>query len=185
MGGLRGSEADFLALLDAAWPQLERFAKYRVGPACVQMYNTKDCVQEFFLRVRRHRKSYRGRTEGEFWGWLGKVCDSARRDFGRRERRQPRSFADSEPFVQAEAPEHENPVTATEQSEAFRTLEYCLGQLDDEERMIVKWRYFNPRLSQRATAEIVGCSPAQVSNLERRALISLLQCLRAKGIDYP
>lgn len=187
-GGLRGSEADFLAFLDAAWPQLERFAKHRVGRFSAPVYNVEDCVQVFFIRVGRYRKSYAGKTEGEFWGWLGKVCDSARHDVERRERRQPRYSTDLEPSNtpgQEEAPQHDNPVAAAENSETFRALRECLEQLDDTAREIVELRYLNPILSQRATAEILGCSAGQVFKLERQARKFLLQCLRAKDIDYP
>jgi RNA polymerase sigma factor (sigma-70 family) len=186
-GGLSGRREEFWAHFNLAWPILERFAKFRVSRRGLEENLVRDCVQNAFERVCRYRAGYRGTTEGEFWAWFGKVCDNSLRTALRKERRHPRNFSDLNQFEEVAfvTPSMKmNPGVTVENRDAFQALELCLQEIDELGRTVICLRYWPPQLSQRAAAELLGCSPAQVFKLEHRSLKLLLSCLTAKGVEY-
>ena len=182
-GGLRQPGNDFWPAFQGAWPLLERFTKYRVKSAQIPQNLSKDCVQEFFRRVCRYRMSYRGRSEGELWAWLGRVFDNARRDMVRRELGRPVRQVpfDSSILENSHSQERFDPFGG---GDNFAALEICLKRLGQEDRIVIQLRYFEPRMSQRAAAATLGCSAGWVCKIEKKVLRELLECMRAKGIDY-
>ncbi len=187
LGGMGESQEAFWVLFDAAWPLLERFAKARIARKGLQETLAKDCAQNAFERVCKYRAGYRGTTEGEFWAWFGKICDNAVRTALQKERRHPRPVSDldqGDEFGLLTPSKCSYPDIAIETQDAFRALEACMQEVDEVGQTVMRLRYWPPQLSQRCTAELLGCSPAQVFKLEHRSLKSLLKCLNAKGIEY-
>lgn len=182
----RADLPEFWELFDAAWPTLERFAKYRLMTKGVPGELLKDCVQDFFLKVFRHRATYSGHTERELWGWLARACDNAGRDAISREFKQRAGIASAGMLHarRVEIDKHRgDPAFATGCAEAFRAIESCWRDLDDREQVVLAVRYFEPQLSQRGAAKALGCSPAQICKIENRALTKLLKRLKQRGID--
>lgn len=182
----RADHPEFWELFDAAWPTLERFAKYRLMTFGVPEEMLKDCVQDFFLKVYRHRATYRGDSERELWGWLAKACDNAGRDAISRELKRRKKIASSwmlyARHVETDKPSGD-PSCAPGSAEALRAIRSCWRHLDDREQVVLAVRYFEPQLSQRGTAKALGYSPALICKIENRALVKLLKFLKQEGID--
>ncbi len=182
----RADHPEFWELFDVAWPTLERFAKYRLLTKGVPEELLKDCVQDFFLKVYRHRATYSGHTERELWWWLARACDNAGRDAISRELKQRAKLASAQmrSARQIEADSHRgDPSFAPGCAEAFQAIQSSWRHLDDREQVVLAVRYFEPQLSQRGAAKALGCSPAQICKIENRALTKLLKRLKQSGID--
>jgi RNA polymerase sigma factor (sigma-70 family) len=180
-GRLRAEPQQSWELFQSAWPILERYVCLRLANGGLAGDRLGDCAQEVFVRVWSHRRSYRGSSEGEFWKWITRICDNERFRFLRR----GAASAIAAPLDSS----HDPAATAApvghgiERGDASVALLACLRQLAPLESRIVQLIYFEPAISERATAQLLDLSPATVHKLKMQALAVLAQCLQAKGID--
>jgi RNA polymerase sigma factor (sigma-70 family) len=184
-GELRAEQNAAWKLFEAAWPTLERFVRVRLMVAGLPENLVADCGQEVFTRVWKFRTSYQGTTEAEFWRWLQQICDNERRRcLGRRAGRMVGSLADgdSEEGRHREATNPDRAAGTLALREELAALRDCLEELDSNRRQVIDLAYFDPALSERAIAAVLGCSPSNVHKLKMEGLRQLQACLARKGI---
>ncbi len=95
-GGLSGSPRSALQLVKLAWPLLERFVLRRLKLSSLQGELLKDCGQNSFERVWKHRTKYRGQSEAELWSWIRQICENERSRLLKSELRQNRTQLDED-----------------------------------------------------------------------------------------
>jgi len=185
-GALRLSGSEAWRVFSIAWPVLERFVRVRLLTARINPQLLEDCGQSVFTRVWNSRKTYRGSSEREFWAWLRRICDNERR---RAQSKTARLKSWMRPLqtdcgaeLTAVAPD-ETPAVDAAEREAIRALRDCLGRIDEKQRRVIELIYFRPQLSERAVAEILGCSPSQVHKIKVKAQQQLRACLLRRGIQ--
>lgn len=185
-GRLRGEDSEAWELLGSAWATLERFVRVRLTGAGMPKQFLEDCGQNVFTRVWQFRKTYRGQTEGEFWRWVRQICDNERRRIMSREAKRtsqplvPEDWAESGPGALTSPDDTAQTVLLDEEISALRD---CLRHLDRTHRHVIRLAYFAPALTERAIAELLDCSPANVHKLKAAGLKLLQACLSRKGIQ--
>ncbi|HEV8054234.1 MAG TPA: sigma-70 family RNA polymerase sigma factor [Candidatus Limnocylindrales bacterium] len=136
---------------------------------CVGREEAEDAAQEAFVKA--YRALPRFRPEAPFQPWLlrivGNQARNRRRSAGRRGLLALRAEA------QAGRPaETESPEAAVVATEARAALLEAVNRLRDDERLVVACRYFLD-LSERDTAQALGCPPGTVKSRLSRALARL------------
>jgi RNA polymerase sigma factor (sigma-70 family) len=181
-GGLRAGPDEAWLWLEAAWRPVERFVRARLLSRHLSAGQLEDCGQNVFVRVWQFRSSYRGTTEAEFWRWLTQICDNERRRLGQREGRRAMASLP----LEDEAPPGEqvgaDAADAANRREELAAVRLCLDELDDKRRRVLELVYFDPELPERAIAELLECSPANVHKLKVEGLRLIQACLGRKGI---
>jgi RNA polymerase sigma factor (sigma-70 family) len=185
-GALRGPEPEARVCVTAAAAMLERFVRVRLINGRPPAQFLEDCGQNVLSRVWQFRKTYRGRSEGEFWRWLGQICDHERFRLWSRESRKPRPLPTPGEWAQCDpkgpaAPDRTADAAAL--NEELGALRDCLKRLDASRRRVIELAYFAPVLPERAIAELLACSHANVHKLKAEALCVLRACLAKKGIQ--
>lgn len=183
-GALRGPEPAARACLTAAAVTLERFVRVRLISGRLRPQFLEDCGQNVLSRVWQFRKTYRGRSESEFWRWLGQICDHERVRLWGRESRQPGPLPTPDDVARRdpEGPASGGVADVAALDEELVALRDCLGGLNAVRRRVIELTYFRPVLSERAIAELLDCSHANVHKLKAEALRALRACLAKKGI---
>lgn len=184
-GRLRVEPRQSWDLFQLAWPLLERYVALRLMSGGLAGDQLGDCAQNAFVRIWAHRRSYRGRSEGEFWKWITRICDNERFRFMRRAARHDVPNATRAPLELTPDPAATAaPIGhAIERDDTSVALRDCLRTLPPLELRIVQIIYFEPSLSERAAAQLLDLSPATVHKFKVQALTALAECLRARGID--
>jgi RNA polymerase sigma factor (sigma-70 family) len=123
---------------------------------------SEDLVQEVFLRILRHRQTFR--TGTPFRAWIYQIARNARIDHFRKHRPQVPFEAEMAPAVVAGDP-------AQKQQES-ELLHQALMQLPDEKRELLVLCRFQ-ELPYEDVARLVGCGVATVKVRIHRALQEL------------
>ena len=125
---------------------------------------SEDLVQEVFLRILRHRKTFRQGTP--FRAWIYQIARNARIDHFRKSRPQV-------PFEPEMAPAVEMGDPAQQQQES-ELLHRALMELPEEKRELLVLCRFQ-ELPYEEVARLVGCGVATVKVRIHRALMELRQ----------
>lgn len=183
-GMLRGDGLEVWELFAAAWVTIERFVLVRLTMGGLRAKFLEDCGQEVLARVWRFRTGYRGTSEAEFWRWLRQICDNERRRIlGRESARAALIRAGDPEGGDCELPDGcDGAAAAAELNEELTALEECLRDLDDLHRRVIELAYFDPVLTERSIAELLGSSPSKVHTLKAEGLRLLQACLARKGV---
>ena len=185
-GGLRGAPEQTVALLQDAWDELDAWISVAMRSLRVPTHLREDCAQEVWLRLWRARGSYRGESVGELRTWIYRI---SQREFYRlldAARRKPLSQAEG---AQAEDEPERELAVSTElpdeplgEEEDKSALAACIRALEERLRQVIELLYSERAPSEREVAGMVGVSKSQVNVLRQKALASLAQCLRQKGV---
>jgi len=142
-------DAAFEALVRRHAPRVHALASHMVGAG-----SADDVVQEVFLSVHRHLKSFRG--DAQFTTWLHRVALNA--CYGLLRRRQPDALSD--------VPEPSSPLDPVGTSETLQLRErlaWALAQLPHDQREAVTLRELSG-LEYAAIAEITGVEVGTVKS---------------------
>ncbi len=134
----RGDASAFAELVRRWQQPVARFL-HRAGSAD----SIQELCQEVFLRVHRSASAYRG--DGAFSTWLYRIAINAARDAGRRLRvRKDQHSPESASHVEALIPDHRHPIPeqACERRELATTITTLLGELPDEQRLVLVLRHY-------------------------------------------
>ncbi len=181
-GGLRAEPSEAWALLEVAWLPLERFVRARLLSRHLSPRSLEDCGQNVFTRVWQFRSSYRGASEPEFWRWLTQICDNERRRIGECEARRAMGPLPPDEETTPRDPADSDVVNGMHRREEIAAVRMCLHELDEKRRRVLELVYFEPALPERAIAELLDCSPANVHKLKMEGLRLIQACLGRKGI---
>lgn len=188
-GGLRARPLEAWALVERAWPELERRLAVLLRALAVAHEFREDCGQEVLLRVWRGRDGYRGGSRGELLAWLARICEREHARLLEARARRPRSETDEhhdddETTLGERAALIDDPTAqAAEHTEALRELAACIAGLGADERRVVELLYSADAPSEREVALVIEVSKSQVNVLRQRALERLAECLRRKGVE--
>lgn len=196
-GGLRDRPARAWSLVDSAWSALQRFVLHRLLHKDLPRYLIEDCGQTVLERVWKYRQTYRGRTEGELWSWVRRICDNERKRLCGKERKQPISETalldrsnrsgegslEQEQQAAAASATHRAATRTAEEKEVRSALKQCLSELKGKHGVVISLLYAGAALTERGVAEILTCSPSFVHKLKKQALELLRKCLEKKGVD--
>lgn len=162
----RGNEAAFRQLYDRYRPRLFRLALV-LGRGDELLAH--DTVQAVFVTAAA--KLRRIESEGHLWNWLARV---ARQHLAKAWRQQQR---DSAVIAMADPPD----VADADQSDAVleEHLDVALQAMDDEDRRIIEWFYFDG-LSHREIADQLSSTPKAVSSRLERARTRLRSMIARK-----
>ena len=167
------------------WLTLERFVRTRLIGGGLQKRLLSDCGQEVFARVWRFRKGYRGTTEGEFWRWVRQICDNERRRILGREAARaggPTRMADLQGRGEAVPATPDETFKQTTLNEQLSVLHECMRGLDASRRRVIDLAYLESALTERAIAELIGCSSSNAHKIKVEGLRLLAACLARHGI---
>jgi RNA polymerase sigma-70 factor (ECF subfamily) len=138
---------------------------------------SEDLVQEVFLRILRHRQTYRAGTP--FRAWIYQIARNARIDHFRKTRPQV-------PFEPEMAPTV-HPADPAQQQQESELLHRALMQLPEEKReLLILCRFQELRYDE--VARLVGCGVSTVKVRIHRALHELREAfhqLQAAPADSP
>lgn len=138
---------------------------------------SEDLVQEVFLRILRHRQTYRAGTP--FRAWIYQIARNARIDHFRKTRPHL-------PFEPEMAPTVHEADPAQQQQES-ELLHRALMQLPEEKReLLILCRFQELRYDE--VARLVGCGVSTVKVRIHRALRELREAfhqLQAAPADFP
>lgn len=155
----RGDESAFQELYDGYHPRLLRLALVLAGGDAAA---AGDAVQAAFLVAAR--KLRQAESESHLWNWLARVV----RQQIAKIRRQRRKDA---PLVSvADLPPDAGTVEPDSRLE--EGLDAALSMMDDDERQLVEWFYFD-QLGHKEIAERLATTPKAVSSRLERARAKL------------
>jgi RNA polymerase sigma factor (sigma-70 family) len=196
-GRLREGPMEAWKLFESAWRLLQRFVLHRFVHRGFPKYLMEDCGQIVMERVWKYRKTYKGSSEGAFWAWLRSICDNEQKRFLEKEARHPanltevqaRSGADEGEAVHQflsnsiDAGKGDTTVGTILDMETRRALKDCLSTLSEKQGRAIELMYGPPGLTERAVAELMGCSPSYVHKLKEQAIELLRRCLETKDVQ--
>jgi RNA polymerase sigma factor (sigma-70 family) len=196
-GALRAPPNQAWSQVDAAWPVLLRFVLSRLGRQGFPRFLWEDCVQAVMERVWKYRATYHGDGEASFWAWMYRICDNEARRMWAREKKQPLSEssllacnesggncgAELNPFTWFQESDQSDEATNCENSELWEALKHCLAELGEIQALVIDLLYIGTEMTERAAAEVVGCSRPYVHKVKKQALHQLLKCLEGKGFQ--
>ncbi len=138
---------------------------------------SEDLVQEVFLRILRHRQTYRAGTP--FRAWMYQIARNARIDHFRKTRPQVPFEPEMAPVV--------HPGDPAQQRQESELLHRALMQLPEEKReLLILCRFQELRYDE--VARLVGCGVSTVKVRIHRALHELREVfhqLQAAPADSP
>jgi RNA polymerase sigma-70 factor (ECF subfamily) len=170
--------AAFYACSRAAYEELlrrwyDRIRLYFLSRGCLEQ-DAEDLTQEVFLRIWRSKASGSGRfdpQQGQFGSWIYRIAGNARIDQGRKRKEQG--------GLPPEVPDPGTAEPASVDRQRSHALDDCLGQLSEEERVMVL--LLLEGLTQTKIAEMLGISDGAVSLRLAHAREQLRQCMHEKG----
>jgi RNA polymerase sigma-70 factor (ECF subfamily) len=172
----RQGDADaFRVLYERYAPAVLGFLRHRLGDHAL----AEDALQDTFVNAYRALVSFDLRRP--FGPWVATIAENLAVDRFRRRSLEPRSLAPAD-----EAPVNADPGAAAAAREREEVVRAALSGLEPGPRRVLLLRY-QRGLSQRATADELGCSLRTVQTREEAALEALAALLderrarRAKG----
>jgi RNA polymerase sigma-70 factor, ECF subfamily len=119
----------------------------------------QEAVQETFLRVARHIRSFG--DEEAFWNWVKAIGRNAARDANRKQRRY--SFLLERFTMRGEA----NPATSVRENSLSVALEESVGELELNDRQLVEGKYLDGQTVKELAAQTGLTEKAVESKLSR------------------
>jgi RNA polymerase sigma-70 factor (ECF subfamily) len=162
----------FAQLYEATYRRVFGYLLARVGERAA----AEDLLQEVYLAALQAIPRFRGRTEGEFVGWLLKIAHAKVMDRFRSQYRHPEVQAsDVQPTDLAD------PLDAIDQRLRLGEISDALSQLTEDQRNVVLNRLVLG-LDLEETSKLMGKNVGSIKALQHRALAQLAKIL-APGAD--
>jgi RNA polymerase sigma-70 factor (ECF subfamily) len=149
--------------------------------------DAEDLTQEVFLRVFRHRKTYKARAK--FVTWLYHIVRNVGRNALRDRRRRPAVPLATPPALEREGlaavledPRSVPPSEPLERGETSTLLRVALRRLDRRQREALELQHFEDR-SYADIAQEFALSPQAAKSLLYRARVQLRDALEPYALD--
>jgi RNA polymerase sigma-70 factor (ECF subfamily) len=164
----------FAQLYDATYRRVFGYLLARVGERAA----AEDLLQDVYLAALQAVGRFRGRTEGEFIGWLLKIAHAKVMDRFRSQYRHP------ELQVSDVAPtDLEDPLDAINQRLSLDEISEALSQLTEDQRNVVLNRLVLG-LDLEETSKLMGKNVGSIKALQHRALAHLAKILTQRNEDH-
>ena len=162
----------FAQLYDVTYRRVFGYVLARVGEQAA----AEDLLQDVYLAALQAIRRFRGRTEGEFIGWLLKIAHAKVMDRFRTQYRHPeRQTSDVLSTGVAD------PLDAIDQRIRLDEISDALSQLTEDQRNVVLNRLVLG-LDLEETSKLMGKNVGSIKALQHRALAHLAKILSA-GVD--
>src|SRR6267143_2165388 len=162
----------FAQLYDASYRRVFGYLLARVGePAAAE-----DLLQEVYLAALQAVGRFRGRTEGEFIGWLLKIAHAKVIDRFRSHYRHPELKTSDLPSTDVA-----DPLDAIDQRLRLGEISEALAQLTEDQRNVVLNRLVLGH-DLEETSKLMGKNVGSIKALQHRALARLAKIL-TPGVD--
>jgi len=162
----------FAQLYDATYRRVFGYLLARVGEQAA----AEDLLQEVYLAALQAVGRFRGRTEGEFIGWLLKIAHAKAMDRFRSHYRHPELQTSDVPPAGLT-----DPLDAIDQRLRLDEISKALSQLTEDQRNVVLNRLVLG-LDLEETSKLMGKNVGSIKALQHRALARLAKIL-APGAD--
>jgi RNA polymerase sigma-70 factor (ECF subfamily) len=157
----------FAQLYEATYRRVFGYLLARVGERAA----AEDLLQEVYLAALQAIGRFRGRTEGEFIGWLLKIAHAKVMDRFRSQYRHPEvQTSDVQPTDLAD------PLDAIDQRLRLGEISDALSQLTEDQRNVVLNRLVLG-LDLEETSKLMGKNVGSIKALQHRALAQLAKIL--------
>jgi RNA polymerase sigma-70 factor (ECF subfamily) len=161
----------FAQLYEATYRRVFGYLLARVGERAA----AEDLLQDVYLAALQAIGRFRGRTEGEFIGWLLKIAHAKVMDRFRSHYRHP------ELQVSDVAPtDLEDPLDAIDQRLSLDEISEALSQLTEDQRNVVLNRLVLG-LDLEETSKLMGKNVGSIKALQHRALAHLAKILTQRN----
>ena len=162
----------FAQLYDATYRRIFGYLLARVGEQAA----AEDLLQDVYLAALQAVGRFRGRTEGEFVGWLLKIAHAKVMDRFRSQYRHPEVQASD-----VTPTDVRDPLDAIDQRLRLEAISRALAQLTEEQRNVVLNRLVLG-LDLEETSKLMGKNVGSIKALQHRALAQLAKIL-SPGAD--
>jgi RNA polymerase sigma-70 factor (ECF subfamily) len=162
----------FAQLYDATYRRVFGYLLARVGEQAA----AEDLLQDVYLAALQAIRRFRGRTEGEFIGWLLKIAHAKVMDRFRTQYRHP-ELKTSDVATAGVA----DPLDAIDQRIRLDEISDALAQLTEDQRNVVLNRLVLG-LDLEETSTVMGKNVGSIKALQHRALAHLAKIL-TPGVD--
>jgi RNA polymerase sigma-70 factor (ECF subfamily) len=164
----------FAQLYEATYRRVFGYLLARAGERAA----AEDLLQDVYLAALQAIGRFRGRTEGEFIGWLLKIAHAKVMDRFRSQYRHP------ELQVSDVAPtDLEDPLDAIDQRLSLDEISEALSQLTEDQRNVVLNRLVLG-LDLEETSKLMGKNVGSIKALQHRALAHLAKILAQRNEDH-
>jgi len=162
----------FAQLYEATYRRVFGYVLARVGEQAA----AEDLLQEVYLAALQAIGRFRGRTEGEFIGWLLKIAHGKVMDRFRSHYRHPERQT-------SDVPQNDvaDPLDAIDQRLGLDAISDALSQLTEDQRNVVLNRLVLG-LDLEETSKVMGKNVGSIKALQHRALANLAKIL-TPGVD--
>jgi RNA polymerase sigma-70 factor (ECF subfamily) len=157
----------FAQLYEATYRRVFGYLLARVGEQAA----AEDLLQEVYLAALRAIGRFRGRTEGEFIGWLLKIAHAKVMDRFRSRYRHPELQTSDVPPTGTT-----DPLDAIDQRLRLDEISDALSQLTEDQRNVVLNRLVLG-LDLEETSKLMGKNVGSIKALQHRALARLAKIL--------
>jgi RNA polymerase sigma-70 factor (ECF subfamily) len=162
----------FAPLYEATYRRVFGYLLARVGERAA----AEDLLQEVYLAALQAVGRFRGRTEGEFVGWLLKIAHAKVMDRFRSQYRHPELQTSEVPPTDLRDPQNE-----IDQRLRLDEISDALAQLTEDQRNVVMNRLVLG-LDLEETSKVMGKNVGSIKALQHRALAHLAKIL-TPGVD--
>ena len=162
----------FAQLYEVTYRRVFGYVLARVGEQAA----AEDLLQEVYLAALQAVGRFRGRTEGEFIGWLLKIAHGKVMDRFRLQYRHPERQTSDVPQTDVA-----DPLDAIDQRLGLNAISDALSQLTEDQRNVVLNRLVLG-LDLEETGKAMGKNVGSIKALQHRALASLAKIL-TPGVD--
>jgi RNA polymerase sigma-70 factor (ECF subfamily) len=157
----------FAELYEATYRRVFGYLLARVGEQAA----AEDLLQEVYLAALQAIVRFRGRTEGEFIGWLLKIAHAKVMDRFRSQYRHPERHTSDIPSTDLK-----DPLDAIDQRLRLDEISDALAQLTEDQRNVVLNRMVLG-LDLEETSKVMGKNVGSIKALQHRALAHLAKIL--------
>ncbi len=164
----------FARLYEATYRRVFGYLLARVGEQAA----AEDLLQEVYLNALQAIGRFRGKTEGEFIGWLLKIAHGKVMDRFRSQYRHPELQTSDVP--QADLAD---PLDAIDQRLGLGEISAALSQLTEDQRNVVLNRLVLG-LDLEETSKLMGKNLGSIKALQHRALAQLAKILTRGADDH-
>jgi RNA polymerase sigma-70 factor (ECF subfamily) len=166
----RGDRDAFAQLYAATYRRVFAYLLARVG----EQASAEDLLQDVYLAALDAIARFRGRTEGEFLGWLLKIAHAKVADRLRRQYRRPELH-----LAELPSPHRVDPLDTFDQHLRLDEIAQALAELTEDQRNVVVNRLV-VGLDLDETSKLMGKNVGSIKALQHRALASLARILLAR-----
>ena len=161
----------FAQLYEATYRRVFGYLLARVGERAA----AEDLLQEVYLAALQAVGRFRGRTEGEFVGWLLKIAHAKVMDRFRSQYRHPELQTSEVPPTDLRDPQNE-----IDQRLRLDEISDALAQLTEDQRNVVLNRMV-VGLDLEETSKVMGKNVGSIKALQHRALAHLAKILTQRN----